>query len=225
VIASLQRKHGSPRSVLPDSSAVTRQLLYEARSQSWLYPTEDTAGLEDYFGNEFGRPAFHVGYSFLLGPQMMSDGTTAAIMARSISGWKRTVCGLLWPALGQMMSRGLQVQQKLAQNLAVVDATFSVVERRLAEHGGYETGYLCGSAISAADIAFASLAYALVLPPQQAHRFISRESPRLPAEYAAIVDKYRATPAGRFILRLYAEERTVRKSQQQQQQHQQQQQQ
>jgi glutathione S-transferase len=181
--------------------------------------------LEDYFGNEFGRPAFHVGYSFLLGPQMMSDGTTAAIMARSISGWKRTVCGLLWPALGQMMSRGLQVQQKLAQNLAVVDATFSVVERRLAEHGGYETGYLCGSAISAADIAFASLAYALVLPPQQAHRFISRESPRLPAEYAAIVDKYRATPAGRFILRLYAEERTVRKSQQQQQQHQQQQQQ
>eukprot|EP00611_Tribonema_gayanum_P009050 TRINITY_DN18768_c0_g1_i1.p1 TRINITY_DN18768_c0_g1~~TRINITY_DN18768_c0_g1_i1.p1 ORF type:complete len:332 (-),score=91.41 TRINITY_DN18768_c0_g1_i1:116-1111(-) len=193
------------RAMLPESGDVTA-MLCESRRQAWLYPTADARALETYFADQFGLPAFRAAYFYMLSPATCEPRVMAAITARGVRGWRRALGGLLWPALADIMLRFMHLEAQLPSNLEAVDAAFALVERRLREGGPY----LCGAELSAADIAFASLAYPMVLPPEQAHRFIGRESPDLPEAYARIVDRYRATPAGQFALRVYAHNRHSR---------------
>ena len=64
--------------------------------------------------------------------------------------------------------------------------------------------YLTGDRFTAADLTLASLAGPLVLP-EKAGGLPALDD--LPAEGRADVERYRATPAGRYVRRLYAEER------------------
>lgn len=69
--------------------------------------------------------------------------------------------------------------------------------------------YLCGdgTAFTAADLTFASLAYPVVFPEEFGDVMIARED--LPDEFRQLVDRLRATPAGQHALRCYQEHRFV----------------
>ncbi|KAG5193014.1 hypothetical protein JKP88DRAFT_291670 [Tribonema minus] len=190
------------RAMLPDSGDVTA-MLCESRQQAWLYPMADARALETYFSDQFGLPAFRAAYFYMLSPATCEPRVMAAITAR---GYLLIAHALSRAPRAAAAARFMRLEAQLPSNLEAVDAAFALVERRLREGGPY----LCGAELSAADIAFASLAYPMVLPPEQAHRFIARESPDLPEAYARIVDRYRATPAGQFALRVYAHNRHSR---------------
>jgi glutathione S-transferase len=84
-----------------------------------------------------------------------------------------------------------------------VDATFDRVAERLADG----RPYLVGERFSAADLAFAALAGAVVMPPQWGVPLPTPDE--LPPVAAAKVRELREHPAGRFALRMFEQERPV----------------
>jgi glutathione S-transferase len=101
--------------------------------------------------------------------------------------------------LGVTPSRAVKALERTRQTFDEVDALLADGRR-----------YLLGDSLSFADITFASLAALAVLPPEYAGR--SLEGRRLFVEdldpdWRAEVEAFRRRPAGRFVLRLYREER------------------
>lgn len=65
--------------------------------------------------------------------------------------------------------------------------------------------YLCGDSLTAADIAFASLAYPIVSPKE-----LSSMVPKIeefPQDFANAVNTYRSHMAGQYLLKLYENHR------------------
>ncbi|CAM9421047.1 unnamed protein product, partial [Laminaria digitata] len=68
--------------------------------------------------------------------------------------------------------------------------------------------YLCGDSISAADIAFASFAFPVILPDQTDGIFVSYNPRSLPRGYVETIKRLRARTGGAFALRLYSQKRS-----------------
>jgi glutathione S-transferase len=67
--------------------------------------------------------------------------------------------------------------------------------------------YLAGNTLSAADITLASLSSVVLAPPQHPMLLPYEDTP---PGARAVIDRYRATPVGQFVLRLYREDRSAR---------------
>lgn len=96
---------------------------------------------------------------------------------------------------------------RAAQALAVLRRYFKTVDERLADG----RPYLAGDRLTLADIAFAVAGAPLVLPLGYGGH-PGRQGPlptldQAPAEMQSVVRELRDTPAGRFVLRLYREDR------------------
>ena len=95
---------------------------------------------------------------------------------------------------------------RAARAFARTQETFGRVDALLADG----RRYLLGESLTCADITFASLAALAVLPPQYAGRSLAGRPlslEDLDPEWRALVEGFRARPAGQFVLRLYREER------------------
>jgi glutathione S-transferase len=106
--------------------------------------------------------------------------------------------------MGRFISQKVGVSADAAvESERRVDASFDRVAERLSD--GRQ--YLVGERFSAADLAFAALAGAVLMPPQWG---IPLPQPdELPPAAAAKVGTLREHPAGQFALRMFAEERPV----------------
>jgi glutathione S-transferase len=116
--------------------------------------------------------------------------------------WERRALPRIFGLMGQLITRKLGVSADSAVEAEYrVDATFDRVAERLADG----RPYLVGERFSAADLTFAALAGAILMPPQWS---IPLPPPdELPATAAAKVRTMRDHPAGRFALRMFEEER------------------
>ena len=88
-----------------------------------------------------------------------------------------------------------------AQSEAEVRAVFDDVARRLADG----RPYLCGERFSAADLTFAALAAAVLMPPEYGVPLPQPEE--LPAAMTEVVRELRAHPAGAHALAMFRDER------------------
>jgi glutathione S-transferase len=128
------------------------------------------------------------------------------------------------PLADQSWGQGLEGWQSRWQ-LRLLTLSKPVVSRRLglAQLGEAETGvraifddiadmlndgrrYLCGDSITAADLAFASMAMPAVLPDQGFP--VTLPSPDEMGKMARTIHELRQRPAGQFALRLYRDERS-----------------
>jgi glutathione S-transferase len=101
-----------------------------------------------------------------------------------------------------MMRRGMRIDARGAERSKKhVDEVFAQVAQRLSDG----RRYLLGDTFSAADLTFAALAAPVVVPPEYGVPLPSLDD--IPPDAAALVRAYREAPAGRFALRLYAEDR------------------
>ena len=82
-----------------------------------------------------------------------------------------------------------------------MEAAFDVVDAKLADG----RRFLVGDRFSAADLTFAALASVLVQPKERGFP-VPEAGSRIPA-IAAVIAATKERPAGRFIARMYAEER------------------
>jgi glutathione S-transferase len=120
----------------------------------------------------------------------------------TLPGWERRLLPLGRPVFKLYASRVLDAAPaEAAAALAEVERSFDDVAVRIADG----RPYLLGDRFSAADLAFAALSAAILMPQRYGVRL--PQPPDLPAPTAATVLRMREHPAGRFAGRLVAEHR------------------
>jgi glutathione S-transferase len=126
----------------------------------------------------------------------------AAYATAGVPAWERRMFPLAYPVVARFIDRVLGVTPEASVAAAgIVDETFDRIGGRLADG----RPYLCGDRFTAADLTFAALAAAVLMPPQYG---VALPQPgELPAAMAARIEGWREHPAGAFALRMFAEER------------------
>ncbi len=121
---------------------------------------------------------------------------------QGVSRWEDRVTRWGWPLMVRFARRALDIRPGVdAEDEAAVWRELDFVAARLTDG----RPYLCGERFGAADLTFAALSAPLVVPTVYG---IALPQPELMApSTAALVERAREHPAGRFALRLVAERR------------------
>ena len=155
--------------------------------------------------------ALERGFDAILGPagrlwmyQHLLDRPDLAVRygCVGVPRWERRTLPRLFGVMARIIKGKLGVSAVAAEESERrVDATFDDVAERLADG----RPYLVGERFSAADLAFAALAGAVLVPPQWS---IPLPQPdELPEAAATKVRELRDHPAGRFALSMFERER------------------
>jgi glutathione S-transferase len=121
-----------------------------------------------------------------------------------VPAWEDAGLRALWRLSAPFASFRLGVGPRtIDQDTPRVRAELDWVAERLADG----RRYLCGDRFTAADLTFASLAAAVVVPPEYGTPLPQPDE--LPEPVASAVRSMREHPAGAFALRLFREERRV----------------
>jgi glutathione S-transferase len=118
-----------------------------------------------------------------------------------VPGWENRALRWAWPLASRYVKRELGIEPgvEVGDEAAVWRELDWVAE--LLANGAH----LCGKRFGAADLTFAALAAAITFPP---HYGVALPQPDvLPARTAALVERARAHPAGRYAMELFATER------------------
>ncbi|MEZ4401562.1 MAG: glutathione S-transferase N-terminal domain-containing protein [Kofleriaceae bacterium] len=159
----------------------------------------DAAALEDDFDRRLGPATRRLAYFHLL-PSVR--GFRELIAGAEVPAWERRLARLGRPLVTRLLARGLRIDAAgAARSRGVVDETFAAVAERLRDG----RRYLCGDRFTVADLTFAALAAPVLAPPAY-QRYLPSPAAQS-AGFVALVDELRATPAGQFALRVYAEHR------------------
>jgi glutathione S-transferase len=131
-------------------------------------------------------------------------GLVTAYGTEGVPAWERRALPVLFGVMTRLIDRHLDITPATAaESLREVRATFDEVAGRL----GDGRPYLAGERFTAADLTFAALAAAVLVPPEYGVRLPRPEA--LPAATAATVRELRAHPAGAHALAMFRDERRL----------------
>lgn len=192
-----------PGRVLKDSTEILHFADEHLPPERRLFPADAAARAEVLaLVADFDRglgPAIRRWLYFHILPER---AVAAELLTSTGRGWERSLTRVLFPVMRAMMRRGMKVDAAgAARSWQRVAATFDAVDARLADG----RRYLVGDRFSAADLTFAALASVLVGPKERGFP-VPDTGTRIPA-IAAEVAAAQARPCGRFVARIYAEER------------------
>jgi glutathione S-transferase len=171
-----------------------------------LYPAdpaqrEAVSALEARFDDALGPHARRWAYAQFL-PYRDALRT---MMARGVPRWEAKLLPLLMPAVVPLVRRAFRITPESAErSRRRVHALFEEVGELLRDG----RRYLVGGRFSAADLSFAALASPVLLPAACGASYPALET--VPWAMRDEVQRLRDTAAGRFALRLYAQERRLR---------------
>jgi glutathione S-transferase len=132
-------------------------------------------------------------------PQLMLDFNNQGVPA-----WEDRTIRWGWPLMRRFAERALSISPGVeVQDEAIVWREFDFVAGLL-EQGG---PYLCGETFGAADLTFAALSAAVILP--EVYGVALPQPDVLPQRTATLVRSAREHPAGRYALELIAEQRVA----------------
>jgi glutathione S-transferase len=119
--------------------------------------------------------------------------------------WEERAIRYGWPLVLRYARRTLEIRPGIeTEDESVVWRELDFVADLLADG----RPHLCGERFGAADLTFAALAAALIVPPVYGVPLPQPET--LPPDTAAFVERAREHPAGRYALSLFAEHRRER---------------
>lgn len=170
-----------------------------------LYPREaalarEVAALEEQFDTHLGPHTRRWAYAELLSqPKLLRS-----VWSRGVPKLEANLLPLIMPLARRLVRAAYKITPESAQrSLERVQSVFGQVDQRLCDG----RRFLCGARFTAADLTFAALAAPVLFPAE--YRAVH---PPLDSVSAAMREKVlslRDTDAGRFALRLFAEERGV----------------
>lgn len=189
--------------VFTDSADIVAAASAEAPPDRGLFPEDPTAaaevrGLQRDFDERLGPEGRRWMYNAMRGQRHLA----VAYGCTGVPPWQRRGLPFAYPVATRIIDRYLDVTPATAARAeAEVRTTFDAVAERLDDG----RPYLCGDRFSAADLTFAALAAAVLMPPEYGVPLPQPEE--LPAAMAATVHELRAHPAGAHALRMFREER------------------
>jgi glutathione S-transferase len=193
----------TPERAIADSQQILLWVDRRIAPASRLFPSEPRARQEverlcRRFDEELGPKGRRLMYVHMLAASDIALDFNNAGVPR----WEDRAIRLGWPIVERLVQHALGIRPgiELEDERSVWSELDSVA--RLLEDG---RPYLCGERFGAADLTFAALSASLLLPTSYG---VALPQPSiLPAGMAALVERARAHPAGRFALRLFAEHR------------------
>lgn len=193
--------------VLKSSGEILRWCDARTTEGAHLYPTDpslrrEVEELEAHFDAKLGPATRRWAYSYLLPDRRRS----LEVLTVGIPAGEARAFAAGFPAIAALMKRGMGVNESGAERSRErIRAIFAEVSGRLSDG----RTYLVGERFSAADLAFTSLALPALAPPNYPWLPLFDS---LPAAMRAEIEVWRATPAGRFAMRMYREERPRREA-------------
>jgi glutathione S-transferase len=180
-----------------------------------LYAHPEAAAMELGLSERMGPGIRRIAYWYLLQEEPLFFKTCAG----NVGPWsfQYLLFRALWPLLRTRLRRALSINaERVAKSKGQIMAEFDLVAERLTQSspGDPSNGFIVGSAFSAADLAFASMAVPLLgitsvdgfggyLPD-----VLSLSGPGVSAnlaEFQGLVRQLRTHPAGQHALRMYRE--------------------
>jgi len=190
--------------VVADSTDIVRWA--DRQAPAGLIP-DDPGGraevdqLEDYFDKVLGPHARRWAYHQVLGDRALS----LEMGKLGVPAWERRTLTVIRPLAARVLRRGLNISAETAERSRTrVDECFD----RAADLMADGRRCLAGDRFTAADLTFAALSAPVLFP--DGHPVPMPALERFSDEVQAAVAGWRAHPAGRFALRLYADERHPR---------------
>ena len=175
----------------------------DAQRPGAILPTEATTrsaalALEEMFDEQLGPATRRWAYFYLLpNKALMLD-----ITRQGVPAWQARAFKLFRPLVAATIKQGLKINaagaERSRQKIATV---FAHVSGLLAD--GRQ--FLVGDSFSIADLAFAALAAPVLVPPEQ--RFGLPGPHVFPPDATVHIAAWRASPAGQFGLRMFAQHR------------------
>jgi glutathione S-transferase len=181
---------------VPDSTEILRWVDRKDGGDT-LWPCDECSALEEQFDHSLGPHARRVAYDALLG-----ERRALSAMLDAAPAWQARLARPLLPVIIGMLRRGLKIEPAAVErSRRRLDEIFAEVGARLSDG----RRYLTGDAFTAADLTFAALAAPLLAPPGY-DRWLPPPETWSDA-MRALVETYRATPAGQFAMRVYRDHR------------------
>jgi glutathione S-transferase len=116
-----------------------------------------------------------------------------------VPAWEERTIRYGWPAIELVIRRVLEIRpESEAEDEPVVWGEFDFVADLLADG----RAYLCGEQFTAADLTFAALSAAVIMPP--VYGVALPQPSELRPDTAALVERAREHPAGAYALSLFA---------------------
>jgi glutathione S-transferase len=171
-----------------------------ATPETTLFPTPHAEAIERELGEGLGPHARRVAYGLGMG-----KASAFSDLARNNVGWVQwRTTQIFGPFMVGMIARGLRIDPpRVEKSIDAVRKVFDDIGRRLEGRR-----YLDGDRFSVADLAFACLS-AAVLVPTRSEGFGAAlpERSELTPRAAALADELRATAAGQYAMRLFRDDR------------------
>lgn len=193
----------TPGRVITDSTDILHWIDDRLPEAQRLFPADpglrsEVSRWEERFDAKLGPATRRWAYGHLL-----PDGeNTKRIMQKNVPRIEALAVRAAFPLARALLRRGLNIHpESCARSLARMHEIFDEVSAAVSD--GRE--FLVGPRLSAADVAFASLASPALLPDRNTRWLCARAA--LPVAMRAEVDRLRATPAGAYALRLYSHHR------------------
>jgi glutathione S-transferase len=129
-------------------------------------------------------------------------GPTLRVNNQGVPAWEGRMMSALWPFVTRWGRRDLGIDGDTVRvDTENVRRAFDGIAERRADG----RPYLCGERFTAADLTFAALAAAVIVPPEYGVRLPQPDE--LPQHIARMVREFREHPAGAYAMELFRTER------------------
>lgn len=195
----------TPDSVIGDSAEILAWVDERATSERRLYPADPAARREveslcRRLDERLGPSGRRLMYVHMLAQRRL----TLRFNNQGVPPWEDRLLRRGWPLIVRFLSRALEIRPGVeVEDEATAWGELDFVAGLLSD----ERPYLCGERFGAADLTFAALSAPLVVPGVYG---VALPQPELlDPPTAALVQRAREHPAGRFALRMVAEHRPL----------------
>jgi glutathione S-transferase len=195
----------TPGGAIGDSAEILAWVDERTRPEHRLFPSESDARGEVVclcrrFDEGLGPRGRRLMYI-----HMLADAKLALRFNNAgVPGWEDRFIRYGWPVAQRYVKRVLDIRPGIEiEDEAAVFGELDYVAERLSDG----RPYLCGERFGAADLTFAALCASVIVPP--AYGVPLPQPDVLSPGMAALVERAREHPAGRYALALFAEHRHV----------------